>query len=170
MNLIFSADENWGIGRDGQLLFRTKGDMAFFRKTTTGKVVVMGRKTLESLPGGRPLPGRENVVLTRDAGFKVEGAAVCNSLESLFAHLEGRQSDEVFVIGGAEIYRLLMPYCAKAYVTRWDAETEADSFVPDFDHSDGWRLEEQSPPQTEDGITCRSCLYLQDSPLPPKKS
>lgn len=164
MNLIFSADRSWGIGRDNRLLFRAKGDMAFFRETTTGKVVVMGRKTLESLPGSKPLPNRENIVLTRNSGFASEGVAVCTSLPALFARLSGYKDEDVFIIGGQEVYHQLMPYCKRALVTKFDAMAEADSFVPDFDQAPGWQLTEQSPVQTQDALSYTFCTYTQDHP------
>lgn len=164
MNLIFSADNNWGIGRENDLLFRTPGDMAFFRKMTTGKVVVMGRKTLESLPGGKPLPNRTSIVLTRDPSFACEGAAVCRSPEELFAALSAYGDEDIFVIGGAEVYRLLTPYCGRAYVTRWDACAEADCAVPSLDAAPGWRLDERSPVQCEKGVSYCFCTYVQEHP------
>lgn len=164
MNLILSADRQWGIGRENRLLFRIPGDMAFFRRMTAGKVVVMGRKTLDSLPGGRPLPDRENIVLTRDAGFRREGVGVCRSLPALFARLAAFGDDDLFVIGGEQVYRLLLPYCRRAYVTRWDAVAEADAFMPDLDKQGGWRLAERSETHSEMGVDYRFCTYEQERP------
>lgn len=164
MNLIFSADRAWGIGKSGALLFRVPGDMKYFRRMTTGRVVVMGRKTLETLPGGAPLPERDNVILTRDHAFTCKGAAVCRSLEELFAHLARYADDDIMVIGGEQIYRQLMPYAGRAFVTRWQETAEADSFVPDFDAAPGWRLAAQSEPQEEKGVRYRFCTYEQATP------
>ena len=124
MQAILSADQNWGIGKDGGLLVRVSEDMKFFRETTRGHAVVMGRKTFESLPGA--LPGRRNIVLSR-GGFCAPGAEVAADLPELFALL-GEQKEEAFVIGGGEIYRLLLPYTDRIFVTRWDKIFDADTF------------------------------------------
>ena len=118
MRAIVNADRNWGIGFRNGLLVHIPSDMRFFREKTTDNVVVMGRKTLESLPGGRPLSDRDNIVLSRDAGLKVKGAAVVPSVEELEGLLSDMDPDRVYVIGGAEIYRLLLPLCDTVYVTR----------------------------------------------------
>ena len=164
MNLIFSADRNWGIGRDNQLLFRVKEDMAFFRAMTTGKVVVMGRKTLASLPGAKPLPHRDNIVLTRNSSFEQPGVAACASLPDLFALLSGCSDDNIFVIGGQEIYTQLMPYCGLAYITRFDAVGDADSFVPNFDADANWQLTRKSQVRTQGDLCYTFCTYTQQNP------
>lgn len=165
MTLIFSADRNWGIGRENRLLFRTKGDMAFFRRTTENNAVVMGRKTLESFPGSAPLPNRDNIVLSRNYNLGAGLVSVCKSLPELFALLRRYRDDQIFIIGGAQIYRQMMPYCEKALVTRWDAVAEdADSFAPNLDEAPDWTLGEQSDPITEDGLTYRFCTYVQQNP------
>lgn len=169
MNMIFSADQAWGIGKNNALLFRVPGDMRYFRQMTTGKVVVMGRKTLQSLPGAKPLPDRQNVVLTQDADFSTEGVTVCHSLLALFAQLEPYTDDNIMIIGGEQVYRQLMPYCSHAYITRWQATAEADSFVPDFDAAHGWSLTEQSKTQEEKGVAYRFCTYTQQTPKPWRK-
>lgn len=166
MNLIFSADKRWGIGKDNRLLFHTPGDMAFFKRMTLERVVVMGRRTLESLPGGKPLPKRANVVLTRDEHFAVPGVTVCHSLEMLFSHLAAFGDEEIFIMGGEQLYRQLLPYASVAYVTRWDARADADSFVPDLEQHPGWHCTDCSDPITEQGITYRFCTYRQDCPQP----
>lgn len=164
LKLIFSADNNWGIGCDNKLLFNVKGDMAFFKKMTTGKVVIMGRKTLESLPGSKPLLNRENIVLTSDESYKVEGASVYHSIADMFNAIKGYDSDDLFVIGGAMLYKELLPYCDTAYITRFYAESKADTFMPDFDELTGWSLAEQSEEHEEDGIRYRFCRYEQEKP------
>lgn len=166
MNLIFSADRSWGIGRDNRLLFRVPGDMRFFRETTLGKAVVMGRKTLDSLPGGRPLPDRDNLVVTRDPAFRREGIAACRSLEELFQALRAYREEDIFVIGGEQLYRQLAPYSGKALVTRWEADAGADAFAPNLDADTGWRLVHASEPVTEQNITYRFCTYVQSQPIP----
>lgn len=164
MNLILSVDRNWSIGRDDQLLFRAKEDMAFFRKMTTGKTVVMGRRTLQSLPEGKPLPDRNNIVLTRDPEFTVKGATVCRSMAGLFQRLRKVNEDDIFIIGGEEIYRQLMFYCKTAYITKFDAVAMADSTVPSFDNHPDWQLTEQSAVQTEGSLAFTFCTYTQAHP------
>lgn len=159
MNLIFSADDNWGIGKDNKLLFRAKGDMRRFREMTTGKVVVMGRKTLESLPGSQPLPNRENIVLTTDKSFAPKGAAVCHSTEELLEHVKPYDSGDLYVIGGEQLYKGLLPYCDTAYVTRFFAVAEADRFMPDFDKLNGWSVAEKSGIFEENGLNYQFITY-----------
>ena len=148
MKAIVNADKNWGIGFQNRLLVHIPSDMRFFREKTTGNVVVMGRKTLESLPGGRPLADRDNIVMTRDPAFRVKGAAVVHSVEELQQLLADIDTDRVYVIGGAEIYRLLLPYCDTAFVTRVDYAYQADAYFPDLDASPEWELTAESEEQT----------------------
>lgn len=155
MQAILSADQNWGIGKDGGLLVRISEDMKFFRETTRGHAVVMGRKTFQSLPGA--LPGRRNIVLSR-GGFCAPGAEVAADLPALFALL-GEQKEEAFVIGGGEIYRLLLPYTDRVFVTRWETVFDADTFFPDLDASEEFFLAEQSPRQQSDGLSFTFCKY-----------
>ena len=148
MKAILSADRNWGIGYQNKLLVRLPSDMRFFRETTTGHVVVMGRKTLESFPGGQPLKDRTNIVLTRDRTYRAPGAVLVHSLEELQKELEKYNSDEVYVIGGGKVYEMLLPYCDTAYVTRIDFAYQADTWFPNLDKMPEWRLAEESEEQT----------------------
>ncbi len=141
---ILSADMNWGIGCGGRLLQRVPEDMKFFMRMTTGKVVVMGRETLESFPGRQPLKDRINIVLSRNGSFDDERLIVCRSLEELFAELKKYSSDDVFVIGGESVYRQLLPYCSEVYVTRFEKEFEADRHFPNMDNMPAWKLESES--------------------------
>lgn len=159
MNQIFSADKEWGIGYNNQLLFYTKGDMAHFRKHTVGNVIIMGRKTLASLPGQKPLPNRTNIVLTRDPHFSVPDVVVCRDLDALFAALAPYPDEKIFVIGGSEIYRQLLPYSSYAYVTQWDTVARADAFVPHLDMHPDWQCIEKSERQTEGSIAYHFCVY-----------
>lgn len=159
MKMIFSADENWGIGRDNKLLFRVRGDMANFKRMTVGKVVVMGRSTLESLPGGKPLPDRVNIVLSAREDYTADGVTVCRSLGELLDAVSAYPTDDVFVIGGESVYRMLLPYCDTAYVTRFYASAEADRFMPDFDALPGWRLAEASEEMEENGLRYKFLTY-----------
>ena len=111
MNLIVAVDKNWAIGKSNKLLVSIPADMKFFRETTMGNVVVMGRKTLESFPGGQPLKKRTNIVLTKDKNYKVKDAIVVNSIEELLEELKKYNSESIYVIGGESIYRQLLPYC-----------------------------------------------------------
>ena len=148
MKAILSADRNWGIGCQNKLLISIPSDMKFFRETTTGHTVVMGRKTLESFPGGQPLKNRRNIVLTRNPGYSVKGAEVVRSPEELLKLLEGSPLEDVYVIGGGEVYRLLLPYCDTVYVTKIDFAYQADTFFPNLDESPEWELAEESEEQT----------------------
>lgn len=136
MNLIVNADMGMGIGRDGKLLYNIPQDMKYFKKMTTGAVVIMGRKTLESLK--EPLKNRVNIVLTRKKDFNYNGVIVSNSIDDVLDIVRDREN--VFVIGGSEIYEQFMPYCDTAYVTRVYAESPADSYIADFGKSDEWEL------------------------------
>lgn len=161
MNMIFSADRNWAIGYKNTLLFRASADMRRFREMTTGKVVVMGYNTLLSLPEGKPLKDRVNIVLSRKPGFTVEGASVCPDLSSLFEEIERYPEEDVFVIGGEQIYRQLMPYCGKAYVTRFDEIATADCFMENLEENPDWKMVEESETIEENGLEFRYCTYLQ---------
>ena len=148
MNLILSADKNWGIGYKNKLLVSIPSDMKFFRETTTGHVVVMGRKTLESFPGGRPLKNRTNIVLTRDRNYQAPGAILVHSLEELMEELKKYDSQDIYVIGGGAIYALLLPYCDTAYVTKINFAYQADTWFPNLDQMPEWKLVEESEEQT----------------------
>lgn len=148
MNLIVAVDKNWAIGKDNKLLVSIPQDMKFFRETTMGKVVVMGRKTLESFPGGQPLKKRTNIVLTRDKNYQVKDAIVVNTVEALLEELKKYNEEEIYVIGGESIYRLLLPYCKLAHVTRIDHAYEADTYFPNLDEMDEWEVTGVSEEQT----------------------
>lgn len=148
MNLIVNADKNWGIGKENQLLVHIPNDMKMFRQTTTGKVVVMGRKTLESFPNGMPLPKRTNIVLTTDQAYDGKGAIVVHSTEELFEELKKYDQKDIFIIGGESIYRMMLPYCDTAYVTRLDYAYDADTYFPNLDEMEQWKVVEESDEQT----------------------
>lgn len=147
MKLIVSADENWGIGSNNQLLVHIPEDMRLFREMTTGKVVVMGRKTRESLPNGT-LEGRVNIVLTHDQNYKAGNAVIVNSLEELHQELEQYDANDVFVIGGSSIYGQLLDECDTAYVTKIDFAYSADAYFPNLDEAPEWELVAESEEQT----------------------
>lgn len=146
MKLIAAVDRHWGIGRQGQLLVSIPHDHKRFREMTLGKIVVMGRKTLESLPGGRPLYGRKTVVLSRQE-YAVRGALVCHSVEEALLELSKYPSEDVCIVGGESIYRQFLPYCDQAQITWIDFSYEADAHCPDLER-EGWELEWESEEQT----------------------
>ena len=158
MTLIAAADNNWGIGINDKLLISIPDDMKFFRETTAGNVVVMGRKTLESFPNKKPLRDRINIVLTRDKDYRVDGATVVHSVEELLEELKQYDSDNVYVIGGGSIYELLEPYCDTALITRIDYEYDADTYFPDLEEK-GWTLEDKSEEQTYFDVIYHFCTY-----------
>ena len=153
MNLIVAVDKNWGIGCDNKLLAHIPEDMKFFREKTMDKIVVMGRKTFESLPNGA-LPNRENVVLTRNSDFSAENVKVCDSFSDYC------NNDDVFIIGGGEIYKLALPHCKRAYVTKIDAEFEADRYMENLDEHPDWTIESAQKMSTQSGIDIEFVTYV----------
>lgn len=159
MNAIVVTDKQWAIGRNGDLLFSLPGDMKHFRTLTTGGTVIMGRKTLDSFPGGRPLPKRRNIVITRDPDFCREGCEIVHRPEEALA-LAG-DGDDVWLIGGGSIYAALLDRCRRACVTRVDtAAPEADVFFPNLDALPAWAVEHTGEPITENGLTYRFVDYI----------
>ena len=148
MNLIVAVDQNWAIGKNNQLLVRIPADQKFFRETTTGKVVVMGRKTLESFPNGQPLKNRTNIVLTRNKDYAVKGAIVVHSMDELHDELKKYNSQDVFVIGGEKIYEQLLDECDVAHVTKIEFAYDADSYFPNLDENPDWEITGDSEEQT----------------------
>ena len=147
MKLIVAADRNWAIGKNNKLMWSIPADMKFFRETTQGNVVIMGRKTLESFPQGQPLRSRVNIVITRNPSYKVKDAVVVHSVEEAIE--ESRKYDgDVFVIGGESIYRAMLPYCDTALVTRIDYAYEADTWFPNLDEDEEWELTDEGEEQT----------------------
>lgn len=148
MRLIVNVGNNWGIGLKNKLLVRIPNDMKFFRSQTMGKVIVMGRNTLESFPQAQPLAGRTNIVLTTDQTYKVNGATILHSMEELFEELKKYKEDDIYVVGGESIYRQLLPYCNKAHVTKVNHSYEADAYFPNLDESLEWKQTEESEEHT----------------------
>lgn len=163
LKAIVAVCEDWGIGRDGDMVVSNRADMRHFVRCTKGHAVIMGRKTLESFPGGRPLKDRRNIVLTRDADFSREGVEVANSLDEALT-LVARE-DEAWVIGGAEIYRQLLPLCNEAVVTKTACVRLADSFFPDLDADPAWVVVEESEPaliqsgEGDEGVSYQFVTY-----------
>ena len=148
MNLIAAVDQNWAIGNKNQLLVKIPADQKFFRETTTGKVVVMGRKTLESFPNGLPLKNRTNIVLTRDKSYQVKDAVVLHSLEELREELKKYPSEDIYVIGGETIYRQLLDDCDVAHITKIEFAYDADAYFPNLDELPEWKITADSEEQT----------------------
>ena len=156
MKAIFHADEKWGIGKNNDLMFSIPKDMKFFRETTCGKVVVMGLNTLKSFPNGQPLKNRTNIVLSPD---DVEGVITVHNLDELFEELKKYPPDDVFVIGGASVYRELIPYCSEVLVTKVHADGGADTFVPNLDLDPAFALIFKSEPVEDNGYMLEFCTY-----------
>ena len=154
MRAIVAVCRDWGIGKDGDLLVHNKEDMRSFVRHTTGGTVVMGRSTLDSFPGGRPLKNRRNIVLTRQTDFARAGVEVAHSVDEALALVADADPDTVWVIGGASVYRQLLPYCGGAVVTKFDELRDADTFFPDLDTDPAFEITE-----TEEGETCRFVTY-----------
>lgn len=148
MKAILSADRNWGIGNGNKLLVSIPSDMKLFRQTTTGKVVVMGRKTLESFPNGQPLKNRTNIVLTENPDYRVKDAVIVHSKEELLKTLEQYDTEDIYIIGGESIYRMMLPYCDTVLVTKIDRAFQADTFFPDLDKMEEWEMTEEGEEQT----------------------
>lgn len=148
MILIAAVDKNWAIGKNNKMMWSIPGDMRFFQEKTTGHVVVMGRKTLESFPGGLPLKNRTNIVLTKNRAYRAPGAAAVHTIEELHKKLEAYAGEEVFVIGGGSVYRQLLPDCDTAYITKIDHVYEADTYFPNLDEMPEWEITEVSEEQT----------------------
>ena len=163
MRAIVVVDKFWGIGKKNDLLFRLPADMKHFRETTAGKVVVMGSNTLLSFPGGQPLKNRTNIVLWPD-GEEREGCTVVHSLEELFGQIKRFPADDVFVLGGAMLYRTLLPYCDGAIVTKADADGGAEVFFEDLDALPNWELREASEQVETNGYMIRFCTYVNRAP------
>mgnify|MGYP005802487617 FL=1 len=148
MKAILAADKNWGIGYNNRLLVSIPSDMKFFRRTTTGKVVVMGRKTLESFPNGLPLKNRTNIVLTANPDYDVKDAVIVHSKDELLEELKKYNEDDIYVIGGESVYRMMLPYCDTVLVTKIDRAFQADTHFPNLDEMEEWTLTEESEEQT----------------------
>lgn len=138
MDIIVAVDADWGIGKDGDLLQRISADMKYFREKTTGNVLVMGRKTLESFPNKKPLPNRVNIVLTKNKDYQAEDVVLCHDLAELPSVLENYAGKQVFVAGGGTVYAQLLPQCERAYVTKIYQTYPADTAFPNLDENPDW--------------------------------
>ena len=148
MKAIVAVDKNWAIGYQNKLLVSIPADMRFFKQETTGKVVVMGKRTLESFPGGRPLKNRINICLTSDKNFTDPDAIILHSIDEVLEKVKEYNTDDVYVIGGESIYRQLLPYCSLVHVTKIDYAYQADSYFPDLDGMNEWEITGESDENT----------------------
>jgi len=156
MELIVAVYDDWGIGCGGTQPVALSEDRKFFRQTTRGAMVIAGRKTVADFPGGKPLPGRENVVITTQA-LKPEGFTVCHSVEE--AATLAKKAERAFVIGGGSVYNQMLPYCHSAYVTKVHTYVPCDTYFPNLDADPDWYLAEILQSGCEDGIAYEMCLY-----------
>ena len=159
MNIIVAVDNNWAIVNRNELLIRIPNDHKHFREETTGKVVVLGRKTLETFPQGLPLKNRTNIILSRDKSYKVKDAVIVHSIEELLEELKKYNDEDVYIIGGDSIYRQMLPYCNVAHVTKIDHEYEADAYFPNLDADDAWEITADSDEQTYFDIAYQFLKY-----------
>lgn len=159
MNLIVVVDNKWGIGKNNNLLFTLKKDMVFFRQTTTGKVVVAGANTFLTFPNGA-LPNRTNIVLDHQGNLH-DGATTVTSAEELFELLKNYNNEDIFVIGGATVYKLLLDHCHTAYITKVQADGQAEVFFPNLDEMPNWQLVESGEDVQDGNYTINFCKYVQ---------
>jgi dihydrofolate reductase len=148
MNLIAAVDNNWAIGNRGSLLVRIPNDQKQFREMTLGKVIVMGRKTIETFPQQQPLASRVNIVLTRDKSFSRKDAVIVHSIAELLKELSKYDDNDIYVVGGESIYKQLLPYCKVAHITKIDYEYQADAYMPNLDEDPEWKKVGESDEQT----------------------
>ena len=156
MQAIVAVSQSWGIGKGEDLLFRLPSDLRRFKAMTTGHTVIMGRKTLDSLPGGKGLPHRRNLVLSRQSDFAPDRAEVIHSVEDILKTAE----DDAFVIGGQQVYEQLLPYCARVHVTKVLSDPEADAFFPDLDKLPEWKVASVGEMLTENGLSFQYVEYI----------
>jgi dihydrofolate reductase len=166
MRAVVNVNPRWGIGSENRLLVRIRSDMRRFRALTTGNTVIIGRKTLETFPNGKPLPNRENIILTRDPAFRAEGAVIAHDPTELKDILSCRDPETVFVCGGEQIYRLLLPYCSEALVTLTYIDDHADRFFPDLNRMPNWVLRDVGEKQVENDVAFRFLRYCNTAVQP----
>lgn len=155
MNAIVAVDQNWAIGKGGDQLCYISADLKRFKELTLGHPVILGRKTLATFPGGRPLKGRRNLVLSRDPDFQPEGAEVYHDIETLLTQAPA----DSFVIGGESVYRSLLEHCDRVYVTKIMSTFSADTWFPDLDEDPAWQVGERAEPLEEKGLSFQYVTY-----------
>ena len=164
MNAIVNVNPNWGIGAGGKLLVHVPADLRRFHDLTVHQTIIYGRKTLATFPDGKPLPDRENIILSKNKGFAVEGATVCRNLEELKNVLKDRYSEQLWVCGGESVYKLLVPYCEKAFVTFNYTDKKADKFFPNLNRNENWIVTDIQPTVVEGRVPYRFVEYTNSKP------
>lgn len=164
MKLIAAVDNNFGIGNKGKLLVHIPSDLKRFRAMTLGKVVVLGRKTLETFPQKQPLELRTNIILSKNKSYNVKGAIVVNSREELINKLKSYDTDDVYILGGESIYNMMLDYCDEAIITRLDYEYEADSYIKNLDKEENWEKVSSGEEQTFFDVIFRFDNYINNNP------
>ena len=167
MKCIAAVDNNWAIGFKGKLLVSIPNDQKMFRNETMGKIIVLGRKTLETFPNGLPLKGRTNIILSHDLNYKVKDAVVVHSDEELFAKLAKYDCDSIYIIGGESVYRRYVKYCDTAIITKIEQSYESDAFFPNLDEDDDWKMVAQSEEMTYFSVEYMFREYHNLNVLPP---
>ena len=156
MKLIAAVDDNWGLGKDGALLFHISADLKHFKRLTEHHTIIYGRKTLETFPGCTPLPDRRNIILSNNTQLGV-AAEICGSIDGVLKVT--REDDDVFVIGGASVYAALLPFCSQAYITKVYATRPADCHLENLDDNPCWTISDRSGPMNEAGISYEFVTY-----------
>lgn len=159
MNLIAAVDNNWAIGNKRELLADIPEDKRLFRELTVGKTIVGGRVTMEGFPGGKPLPDRKNIMLTRRDDISFGDALIAHDLTELFKMLVDTDSDDIFFVGGEQVYREALPFCTRAYITKINYEYEADAHMDNLDDLPEWKLTMQSDEYTFGDISYKFTIY-----------
>ncbi len=163
MNLITAVDKNWGIGKANRLLDSIPEDMKFFRETTKGKAVIMGKNTFLSFPNQKPLPNRLNIVLTHDKSFCCDGVVVCDNLNSAIQTAkESYSDDDIFIIGGESVYRQAEPLCTTAYITKIEKCYDPDTFMVNLDLISDWKIQSENKVKTEKGLDLTFVKYVRE--------
>ena len=161
MNAIVIVDQNWAIGHENDLLFSLPGDMKHFRTLTTGGTVIMGRKTLDCFPGGKPLPNRRNIVITRNEEFQREGCEIVGSPEAALELAAGTEDERLWIIGGGSVYTAFLSRCKRVFLTKVDAAApETDTYFPNLDKLPNWEVESTSETYEENGLTYQFINYV----------
>ena len=159
MNLIAAVDNNWAIGLKGELLVSIPADQKRFRNETINKVVILGRKTMDTFPGGRPLKNRRNIILSRNSAYEVRDAEVVHSEEELLELIKDVNTEDVYVIGGESIYSQLLHLCDRAYITKINYTYQSDAYFPNLDKDDDWECVHESEEETYYDLDYTYCLY-----------
>ena len=161
MNMIVAVASNWGIGKGNDLLFHISADMKRFRALTLNGTVILGRKTLDSFPGGKPLPKRRNIVISRNSEFSREGVEVVANPNAALELAAGTEDDKLWVIGGGSVYTALLSQCKRVYLTKVDAAAEeTDTFFPNLDKLPSWEVEHVGETVEENGMTYQFIEYI----------